>query len=397
LFLPCLNQSAHYNPRLSCDIAVDDGNEHALPAVRVAHSPGFIARQRRKAARSELIVRRSGIGLKVVSFGILPFIFRAIGTPASLAVLIFLAISGGGRGENYPSRPIRVLVGSVPGGAADIGARLAADALGRALGTPVVVEDRAGAGGLNAAEAYLAGEPDGYTILLAAVGSFTIIPAMKRVSYDAEKDFIPLGIVWQSGQVMIVQSASGADSLARFIAHAKARPATLTVGSAGVGTLTHLTLELLKREAAIDVIHIPFRGAGDALPAIIGGQIDALISDVNVIAPHVNAGTVRALAVAAAQRDSALPDVPTMGEAGFPGVIGEIWFGYVVSAKTQPAIVKRLQDALAATRDDPDYRAKLARQRVSAGEPGPDALARLIRTEAVKWRAVVTAAGLQSD
>ena len=308
--------------------------------------------------------------------------------------MVFVVMAGA---EDYPSRPIRVVVASAAGGGADTGARLAAEALGRVLHKPVFVENRGGGGGLQATEAYLAGEPDGYTILLGAVGSLTIIPAMKRVSYDAEKDFVPLGIVWRSGQVLTVRSASGAGSLARFIAHAKARPATLTVGSAGIGTLTHLTLELLKREAAIDVIHIPFRGAGEALPAIIGGQIDALISDVNVIAPHVNAGTVRALAVAGAQREPALPDVPTMGEAGLPGVIGEIWFGYVVSAKTPPAIVKRLQDALAATRDDPDYREKLARQHVIVGEPGPDALARLIKTETAKWRAVVSAAGLQSN
>jgi tripartite-type tricarboxylate transporter receptor subunit TctC len=299
--------------------------------------------------------------------------------------------------DDFPSRPIRIVVGSAPGGAADIGARLAAEALGRVLNVAVYVEIRGGAGGLNAVETYLAAEPDGYNLLLAAVGSFAIIPAAKRVSYDVEKDFVPLGTVWRSAEVLTVRSSSGADTLARFIADAKAHPAKITIGSPGVGTLPHLTIELLKREAAVDVIHVPFRGSGAALPALIGGQIDALFSDVGIVAPQVSAGTLRALAIASERRTPALPDVPTMGEGGLPGVIGEIWFGLVASAKTPPAIVARLQDALAATHADTVYRDKLARQFASPGEPGPEPLARLIRTETVKWRAIVDAAGIKFD
>lgn len=313
---------------------------------------------------------------------------------AALLATMLVAVCGA---EQYPARPIRVLVGSAPGGAADISARLAAEALGRALNKPVLVELRGGAGGLNAVEAFLGSEPDGYTILLAAVGSFTIIPTAKRVSYDVEKDFIPLGIVWRSAQALTVRSTTGASTLTGFIADAKARPATMTVGSAGVGTVTHLTLELLKREAGIDVIHVPFRGTGAALPAVISGQIDALFIDAGVVAPQVNAGTLRALAVTAEKRVPALPNVPTMGENGLPGVVGEVWFGFVASAKTPPAVVARLQEALAATHDDPVYRDKLARQHASAGEPGPEPLARLIRSEGAKWRAIVSAAGIRLD
>jgi tripartite-type tricarboxylate transporter receptor subunit TctC len=316
---------------------------------------------------------------------------------AGLAALAVLAATGVIGAEGYPSRAIRVLVASAPGSAPDIGARFAAEALGRVLDKPVFVENRGGGGGLSATETYLTGEPDGYTILVAAVGTFAITPAVKRVSYDVEKDFVPLGTIWRSATVLAVRSDSGARTLARFIADAKARPAIVTVGSAGVGTVTHLTIELLRREAGIDVIHVPFRGTGEALSAFIGGQIDAMFGDVQVIAPQVNAGTVRALAVAAPQRVSVLPDVPTAGEAGLPGVIGENWFGFVVSAKTPPAIVKRLQEALAATRDDPSYKEKLARQHVSAGEPGPEPFARLIRADAAKWRAIIGAAGIKLD
>jgi len=320
--------------------------------------------------------------------GLVTTLFAAFAAVATMAVA---------RADDYPSRPIRILVGSAPGGAADIGARLAADALSRELKTPIVVELRGGGGGLNAVEASLAAAPDGYTILLAAVGSFTIIPAAKHVSYDVERDFIPLGTVWRSAQVLVVGAASGPATLSQFVADAKARPATVTIGSAGVGTVTHLTIELLRREAAIDVIHVPFRGTGAALPAVIGGQLDALFSDVGVVTPLVEAGKMRALAVTAARRAPALPDVPTMGEAGLPGVIGEVWFGLAVPARTPPGIVKRLQDALAAIHGDPDYEAKLARQHVSAGEPGPGPFADLIKHESAKWRAIVDAAAIKLD
>jgi tripartite-type tricarboxylate transporter receptor subunit TctC len=300
-------------------------------------------------------------------------------------------------GDEYPSRPIRILAGTAAGGSADLSARLAAEALGRVLHNPVFVELRGGAGGLNAVETYLSSEPDGYTLLLAAVGSFTIIPAAKRVSYDVERDFVPLGIVWRSAQVLSVRSDRGAKSLADFVANAKAHPGTVTVGSAGIGTVTHLTTELLKREAGINVIQVPYRGSGAALPALLGGQIDALVSDIGVIAPQASTGLLRPLAVAAPERVHALPDVPTMGEAGFPGVTGEIWFGLVTSAKTPANVVKRLQDALAIAHEDASYKEKLQRQYADAGPPGSEPLARLIATEAAKWHAIIRDAKIKFD
>jgi len=343
------------------------------------------------------LLGRASLAIQVAVASATSSKWSAVANAVLATILAIAATLANARAEDYPSRPIRLLVGSAPGGAADVSARLAADALGRALKSPVFVELRGGAGGLNAVETFLASEPDGYTILLAAVGSFTIIPAGRTVSYDAETDFIPLGIVWRSAQVLTVRAAGGAPTLARFIADAKARPGTLTIGSAGVGTVTHLTIELLKREAGIDVIHVPFRGTGAALPAVIGGQVDGMFSDVGVIEPQLKAGTLRPLAVAAAQRAPALPDVPTMGEAGLPGVTGEVWFGLVASAKTPPAIVKRLQDGVAAAHEDPVYREKVARLGASLGEAGPAPLARLIATEGAKWRAIVRTAGVKLE
>ena len=299
------------------------------------------------------------------------------------------------RAEDYPNRPIRVIVPTGAGGAADIGARLAAEALGRVLGTTVVVENRRN--GLSAIETYLAGEPDGYTILVAAVGLFAITPAAKQVSYNVERDFIPIGTIWRSNHMLAVRPSLGVRTLADFVAAAKARPAGISIGSTGVGTPSHLTIELLKREAGIDVIHVPFRGSGESLPALVSGQIDALVGDVQVVAPQIEAGTGSGIAVAATHRAPSLPEVPTMGEAGLPGVVAETWFGFVVSAKTPPAIVKRLQAALVAAHEDPTYLQRLARQGVSAGEPGPEAFAKLMKADIAKWRPIVVAAGIRMD
>ena len=314
---------------------------------------------------------------------------------AILAVSAVLATNAQAGVEGYPSRPIRVIVPSAPGGPPDVGARLAAEALGRELGTPVVVENRSGR--VNVTESYLAGEADGYTILVATTATLTIIPAARSVPYDVDKDVVPLGTIWQTASALEVRASFGVRTLAEFIAAAKARPASMTIGSAGVGTPAHLTIELLKREAGIDVIHVPFRSAGESLTAVVGGQIDALFGDVQIVASQLAAGTVRALAVTGPRRAPSLPEVPTMAEAGLPGVASEPWVGYVVSAKTPPAIVKRLQNALAATHDDRAYQESLARVGASVGEPGAEAFARLIKADAVKWRAIIAAAGIKLD
>jgi len=321
-------------------------------------------------------------------------------TSVAKALLVAAALftgPGSLAAAEFPSRPIRVIEPYAAGGPSDTGARLAADALSRVLKQPVIVENRGGGGGLNATESYLSAEPDGYTILVGSIGPFTIIPAAKHVSYDVEKDFIPLGTVWRSALLLAVRKTLGVTTLPEFVAHAKAHPGATTIGSAGVGAVTHLASELLKREAGIDLIHVPFRSTGETMPALMGGQIDALFGDAPILAPQVKAGKIQAVAVTSRERSPALPDVPTMGEAGLPGVIAESWFGFVVRAKTPPAIVKQLQDALVTAQKDPEYQAKLARQGAGAGELGPEAFSALIKADAAKWRAVVTAAGIKLD
>ena len=296
---------------------------------------------------------------------------------------------------DFPSRPLRVLVPYAAGGPSDTGTRLAAEPLSRELGKPVVIENRGGGGGLNATEAFFKTEPDGYTILVGSIGPLTIIPAFKPVGYDVEKDVVPLSTVWRSAQVLAVRPTLGINTVAEFVAYAKAHPKTLTIGSAGIGAVTHLAIEVLKREAGIDVIHVPFRSTSESMPQLIGGQIDALFGDGPIIAPQVHAGHIVALAVAGPTRGRAMPEVPTMAEAGFPGVQAESWFGFVVSSKTLQPIISRLQQAMAVAQKDPDYQEKLAKQGASAGEPGPEAFGKLIKSDAERWSTIIKAAGIQ--
>jgi tripartite-type tricarboxylate transporter receptor subunit TctC len=297
--------------------------------------------------------------------------------------------------DDFPTRPIKVIVGYAPGGPSDTGARLMTEPLGRQLGQPVIVENQGGSGGLNSTESYAKYAPDGYTLLLGAIGPLTIIPAAEKVTYDPIKDFTPLGLVWTSPLTLAVSPTLGIKTLKDFIAYAKANPGRLTVGSAGVGSVTHLAIALFAHEAGIELTHVPYHSTSESLPALMGGQIDALFGDTPIIAPQIKAGTIVGMAVAAKKRETTIPDVPTMAEAGQHNVEAASWFGFVASAKTPAPVVKRLQDAMSAAQKDLDYRAVLAKQGASFGEPGPDAYANLIKTDAVKWKTVIDEAGIK--
>jgi tripartite-type tricarboxylate transporter receptor subunit TctC len=240
-------------------------------------------------------------------------------------------------------------------------------------------------------------EQDGHTLLVGSIGPLTIIPALKPVSYNVEKDVVPLATVWRSAQVLAVRPGLRVKTMAEFVAYAKAHPSKVTIGSAGIGAVTHLAIELLKREAAVDLIHVPFRSTSESLPQLLGGQIDALFGDGPIIAPQVNSGNIVALAVAGPKRGLALPDVITMAEAGYPGIEAESWFGLVISSKTPAPVVARLQAAVLAAQKDPAYLESLAKHGASAGEPGPQSFAALIRKDAAKWKAIISAAGIKAE
>ena len=316
---------------------------------------------------------------------------------AACAALLVLGAAQVAAADDFPSRSLRIIVPYAAGGPSDAGARLVVDGFSRALGKPVVIENRGGGGGLNGTEAYLAGELDGYTLLQGGIAPLTIIPATKKVSYVVERDFVPIGTLWRSAQTLIVRPSLGVKTMPEFIAYAKANPDKVTIASAGIGTVSHLAAELLQREAGIKTIHVPFRSTSESLPQVIAGQIDGLFGDAATVAPQVRAGNVIAIGVAAPARSPALPDVATMGEAGFPTVEAEGWHGLVVSSKVAPDRLARLREALRTAQSEQAYRQALAKQGATAGEFGPDALASLIRTDTAKWGAIIRAANIKID
>ena len=314
-----------------------------------------------------------------------------------LATLVLLSTIGATVAQDFPSRAVRILVPYSAGGTSDTASRLVAEPLSRQLGQPVYIENRGGAGGLSATEAFFNMPADGYTLLVGAAGPFAVIPPTRPVSYSVERDVLPLGTIWRSPQLFAVSPRLGVTTMAEFVARARANPGTLTVGSAGVGALTHLSLELLKREAKLDLIHVPFRSSGGTLPALIGDQINAMFGDVSLLKTYVQAGKITPLAIASPQRSPLLPELVTMAEAGLPGIAAENWYGLVVSSRTPPAVVMRLRAALLATHDDPAYQESLIKQGISAGEPGAESFDRLIRQEVAKWKPIVTAPGFKIE
>jgi tripartite-type tricarboxylate transporter receptor subunit TctC len=298
------------------------------------------------------------------------------------------------RGDDFPSRPIRVIEPYPPGGPSDVGIRLMVEPLAQKLGQPLVVENKGGAGGLVGTESFLSMPPDGYSLLVGAIGPFAIIPAAEKVPYDPIKDFAPLALVWRSSQVLIVNPKLGIKTLQEFVAYAKANPGKVTLGSAGTGSITHMSIELLEQEAKISLVHVPYHSTGETMPAVLGGQIDGAFADVTLIPQFVKSGALTAIAITAPERSLVMPDLPTTAEGGLPGVDTQNWFGLVASAKTPPEVLARLKSATAAVLADRAYRDSVAKQGLTLKDWDSDSFQSLIRSQMAKWAPVVQAAHL---
>lgn len=297
--------------------------------------------------------------------------------------------------DNYPVRPVRFVVPFAAGGPTDAAARLFAEPLRKQLGQSVVIENRPGGGGTAGTEAVLNGPRDGYMLLLGAPGPLFVTPSVRAVRYDVQKDLVPLAEIWRSPQVLIVHPKLKAKTLGELIALAKS--GKINAGSAGVGTLPHLSIELLKREAGVNIVHVPYRGTGAAVPDLLGGSIDMLFGDVAVLASLVTGGKVNALAVTAAQRSPLLPNVMTTAEAGVPALAVENWYAMMVPANLPPAVMSKLRTAARDAVMDADFRAALAKQGAGSGDATPERLAQWVATETAKWAPVARAAGIKLD
>ena len=307
----------------------------------------------------------------------------------------FLLLGNASAQGDYPTRPVKVIVPSPPGGGTDILARVLAQHLSKALGQPFFVENKAGAGNMIGIEFVAHAAADGYTVLL--VPSTLVLNSVlyKKVPYDPVRDFAPVTLAATAPNVLVVNPALPAKSLAELIALARAKPGALSYGTPGIGTSPHLSMELLKSMAGIDLQHVPYRGTAAAVTDVIGGQIAVTFANALTAKPQVDAGRVRALAVSGPKRIEALPAVPPVAEAGVPGYEAMQWYGLLAPAGTAPAIIARLNaEALKALRSD-EMKQRLA---LDGAEPlGTSAadFGAFLKAELAKWTRVARAAGIE--
>jgi tripartite-type tricarboxylate transporter receptor subunit TctC len=309
-----------------------------------------------------------------------------------------LAPTGVAHSETYPDRPVRMLVGLPAGGGADTIARIFASKLGESQGQPVVVENRAGSGGLIAAEAAAKSKPDGYTLLFGSASYNAIFASLyKKLPYDPVKDFAPVSLIATFPLVLVVNSSVPAGSVGEFIAYAKRNPGKLSYASAGNGSPLHLSMEMLKSATGIDVVHVPYKGGVLAIGDLMSGQIQVILDALPTQLANIKAGKLRALAVTTAKRSAQLPGVPTMMEAGVPDFEFTGWFALFAPAGVPKAIIAKLNADAVRALNMPDLRDRMAQQGTDAASSTPEQLAAFQRAEIARWAKAVEQSGATAD
>ena len=313
---------------------------------------------------------------------------------ALLAVLAQIALAQGG----FPVRTITMVVGFAPGGGTDTVARIVAKKVGDSVGQTVIVENKAGAGGTVAVHQVAKSAPDGYTIVLANVGSLAVAPYLiAKLPYDPLRDLAPITMAVEFPNVLVVQPSMPAKTLAEFVQLAKASPGTIGYGSSGIGGIGHLAGALLGIVANIDIVHVPYKGGGPAMQDLLGGQIPAMIATPPTALPHVKAGKIRALATTGAARAALMPDVPTVAESGYPGYEATNWYAYLAPAGTPKDVLARLHRELVEALNAPDVREQLDRQGIEAKPGTPEELTKYMERELATWGKVVKTAKIQAN
>lgn len=321
---------------------------------------------------------------------------------ASLIITVAAVLQGvyphPARAAEYPTRPIRMIVPFPPGGGNDILARAVGQRLTPIIGQQIIIDNRGGAGGQLGAELAAKAEPDGYTIFLGSIGNLTFLPVLQaRLPYDPISDFSPVTLLATSAFILVVNPELPAKSLKELIALAKAKPGQLNYGSAGSGSSLHMTAELFKLEAGLNITHVPYKGTSPALIDLLANQVQMMFSTMPTMVPHVKSGKLRALGVSSTTRAEALPDVPTVAEAGLPGFDVLNWQGIVVPKKTPDAIIQKLSRALLTTLKSPEMIKSLATQGLDAAGGTPGQFGTLMKTELEKYAKVAKEAKLKLE
>jgi tripartite-type tricarboxylate transporter receptor subunit TctC len=306
-------------------------------------------------------------------------------------------LATGAAAQAYPVKPVRLIVAFPPGGPNDLIARIMAPKLAELIKQPVVVENRAGAGGAIATEAVIRMPADGYTLLFNSNGALAIGPLLSKVSYDVARDLAPIARIASNPMLLVAHPNVRAKNLTELIAFAKANPGRLNFASAGAGSPTHLAIELLQSMANIRFVHVPYKGGGPAMADLIGGQVDYYFGGLTTALPHVKNGKLRAIAVTSATRSAVAPDIPTIADEGLAGYDAAIWYGFLAPAGTPRDIIEFLHDAIIRVIRAPDVRARLIEQGADTHENGPEAFAALISAESAKWAHIIQQAGIKAE
>jgi len=311
--------------------------------------------------------------------------------PLALASLLAVFLAGAASAQDFPTRPIRMIVPFAPGGGTDINARILADPMSRALGQTVVVDNRPGAGSIIGTDLAAKATPDGYTILLLTSSVAVNYAVYKKLPYDARRDLTAISQVSDQPNMMVVNPGIPAKSLKEFISLVRSQPGKFTFGTPGTGTATHLATALLVSKFKGDMINVPYKGTGPALTALIGGEISMYLSTFASALPHVVNDRLRALAVTGAKRAGPLPDVPTVEEAGVPGYVHLTWYGMVAPAKTPRAVIDKLNKAIVGVLKSAEVSRLYEKQGLNAVPTTPAEFAKKIDEESRKWVEVVRA------
>lgn len=297
----------------------------------------------------------------------------------------------------YPTRPVRIVVPSSAGGGTDILARLMAKKLTESMGQPFIVENRAGAGQALGIDVVARAPADGYTLLMAASAIVLNQVLSKKTSYDTVRDFAPVSLVASVSNVLVVNPTLPVKTEVELIDYAKARPGVLNYSSAGTGTSPHLSMELFRSMAGITLTHVPYKGTGPAVVDVVGGQVQLSMPNLLTAMPHIKAGTLRALGVTGPRRATALPNVPTIAEAGLPGYESVQWYGLLAPMGTPAPLVARLHAEIAKSLASPEIQAALTNEGAEAVGNKPEEFAAFIKSEIDKWSTVVKTARIQQD
>ena len=308
---------------------------------------------------------------------------------AIVVAALFAAIPAARAQSSYPERPIRMIVPFAPGGGSDISARTMSTELGQALGTTIVIDNRPGAGSTLGADIASKASPDGYTLFLGNISMAFNAALYKKLPFNALRDFAPISLATEQPNIIVIHPSVPANTLQEFTALAKSQPGKMTYGSAGLGSGTHLAMEMLMMSQRIKLIHVPYKGTGPAVAALLGNETNAFMSTFASALPHVKANRLRALAVTTKARAAPLPDVPTVEQSGVPGFEYATWYGILAPAATPKPIIDKLNKAIVGVLSNPDMKDRYAKQGVTALPTTSAEFSKLFRSETEKWAKVV--------